>query len=74
MRADGRVLERIGLAVADGAAILHASVVPDPEHGAVISDQRRADRDSALVAADPSLRDRVLQADPIPVRRVMPHR
>ena len=39
------------------ALLLHPPVVADAQDGAVVGDQRAADRHAALVAADPGLLD-----------------
>ena len=54
------VLEAVGLAVLDRAALLHAPVVADGEDLAV-DDERGADRDPALGEADAGLGDRGLR-------------
>jgi hypothetical protein len=51
--------ERVRLPVLDGAALLHSPVVPDAEDGAVIGDQRAADRHATFVAPDARLGDGV---------------
>ena len=50
------VLEAVGLAVLDGAALLHPPVVADGQHLAV-DDERGADRDAALGPAGAGLGD-----------------